>query len=158
MSSVPPTSYPGSPRRAVAAMALTFAIAAVSAACSSDAGGPVSDPPTTASHDATETPTQDATATGPEFDGQGADVDASMLGHDWPLTITSGRVNCVRTASGVQVVFTSDDNERYALNGTAKAAAADFGYLSLNKIWADDPSTGAKKDIGVLISICDPLM
>lgn len=94
-----------------------------------------------------------------EFDGHGANVDRTMFGKAWPLTLADGRVNCVvDTAGNVAVVFTSDDNKRYGLNGVAKAQAETWGYLPLEDIWAPNPSTGAKKDIGVLIDVCAPMM
>ncbi|MGJ9414230.1 DUF2511 domain-containing protein [Aeromicrobium sp. CF4.19] len=96
-----------------------------------------------------------------EFDGSGANVDESQFGDDWPLTVESGRVNCspVGDTSGVEAVFTSDDEKRYALNGTAKGGAEANGYLMVDEIWADNPDfDGAKKDIGVLIDVCKPLL
>jgi len=95
-----------------------------------------------------------------DFDGHGANVEKAMFGDAWPLTLPGGRVNCVVDATNgqVSVVFTSDDNKRYALNGVANSHAGVWGYLPLDAIWAQNPATGAKKDIGVLIDICAPLM
>lgn len=109
---------------------------------------------------ATDQSTDDGSASSPKFDGHGADVDRSMFGEAWPLTVSSGRINCIGASGGpIQVVFTSDDNKRYAVNGTARGAAADFGYLDVESIWADDPNNpGAKIDISPLIDICAPLM
>lgn len=95
-----------------------------------------------------------------KWDGSGANVDKSQFGEDWPLTLKNGRVNCNKVSGGgVEAVFTSDDNKRYALNGTAKGYAQESGYLMVDKIWVDNPDIeGAKKDIGVLIDVCKPMM
>lgn len=95
------------------------------------------------------------------FDGHGANVTRAMFGKRWPLSVSSGRVNCVPASGGnLMVIFTADDNTRYALNGIARSAQneAAFGFKEITPIWLDDPETGAKKDIGVLIDICAPLM
>lgn len=89
----------------------------------------------------------------------GANVTREEFGPSWPLTVPSGRVNCVRSGSNVAVVFTSDDEKRYAVNGIARNQISDMGYLELGPIWAPNPKVkGAFKDIGVLIDICKPLM
>lgn len=94
------------------------------------------------------------------FDGHGANVSAKAFGKSWPLTVRSGRVNCVPAGGkNIMVVFTANNDTRYAINGTARSRAADYGFRDVQKIWADDPKyPGLKKDISVLIDVCSPLM
>jgi hypothetical protein len=95
-----------------------------------------------------------------KFDGHGANVNASMFGKRWPLTIKSGRVNCIQVAGGLTVVtFTADNHVSYALNGTARSREDAFDLKEVMPVWADDPQNpGAKKDISVLTDICAPLI
>lgn len=96
------------------------------------------------------------------YDGSGANVKRSQFGKKWPLTVKSGRVNCIRTGgTGVAVAFTADNGKKYALNGTAKGSENKevFGFVDVDPIWADNPDVpGTKKDIGVLIDVCQPYM
>lgn len=92
------------------------------------------------------------------FDGHGANVSAGRFGKKWPLTVRSGRVNCIGTGA-VWVVFTANDGTRYAVNGLARQQEATEGFKDIRKIWADNPQiSGTKKDISPLIDICAPLM
>ena len=61
----------------------------------------------------------------------------------WPLTVSSGRVECIR---GLFAVF-HHKNKIYALNGSAISK----GYTSINPIWKDNPNIkGTKINIGIL--------
>ncbi len=92
------------------------------------------------------------------FDGHGANVSAAAFGKRWPLTVPSGRVNCIGTGA-VWVVFTADDGTRYAVNGLARGHMADQGFKDIAAIWAKNPAVpGTKKNIGPLIDVCAPLM
>ena len=98
------------------------------------------------------------------FDGHGANVSASRFGKKWPLTVESGRVNCLPIETGsnlVMVIFTANNGDRYAVNGIARSPSrmADFGLKDIYRIWAPNPKIpGTKKDIGPLIDVCAPLM
>lgn len=86
-------------------------------------------------------------------------VNAKRFGDSWPLTVSSGIVNCSVESNGVAVIFQPDDESgKYALNGYAKGSETMefYGLELIDPIWKDDPATGAKKDIGVLIDICQP--
>jgi hypothetical protein len=94
-----------------------------------------------------------------------AHVTHERFGKTWPLTVESGQVNCAKEANGSVAVFfysddSADDEPGYALNGYAKGSKTMefYGLQSVDPIWADDPETGYKKDIGVLIDICKPYM
>ncbi|MDF1705826.1 MAG: DUF2511 domain-containing protein [Aeromicrobium sp.] len=86
-----------------------------------------------------------------------ADVTQDQFGEDWPLTVTSGLIICNKMASSTAVIFRADGSDQgYALNGVAKGGnnMETFDLIDVDPIWADDPATGAKKDIGVLIDVC----
>lgn len=139
-------------------------VAAALSACSGAAGEKKASPGATATTTASSEPTETVvTIPGGKYtldSDFGANVTKAEFGPTWPLTIKSGRVNCVRTGNGnVAVVFTSDDEQRYAVNGIARNQIPDMGYLELDPIWAPDPKIkDAKMDISVFIDICKPLM
>ena len=58
-------------------------------------------------------------------------VSRAEFGADWPLTVDRGTLSC----DGPGVVFTTDDGEEYAVNGTAKGS----GYPGIEPIWREDP-------------------
>jgi hypothetical protein len=95
-----------------------------------------------------------------------AEVSKARFGKSWPLTVSDGIVNCiVNGGGGVAAIFqpsasTADRPIRYALNGTAKGSVSmrELGLKPVDPIWADDPATGSKKDISVLIEVCRPFM
>ncbi|MHB8185893.1 MAG: DUF2511 domain-containing protein [Dermatophilaceae bacterium] len=95
-----------------------------------------------------------------------AEVSKARFGKSWPLTVSDGIVNCiVNGGGGVAAIFqpsasTADRPIRYALNGTAKGSVSmrELGLKPVDPIWADDPATGYKKDISVLIDVCRPYM
>lgn len=83
-------------------------------------------------------------------------VSRAEFGDKWPLSVESGEMRCVnRTAPGYgQVVFISG-GVTYAINGTARTAAAKNGWvdLSTSPIWLNNPSIpGAKIDISPLLN------
>ena len=96
------------------------------------------------------------------FDGHGANVSARMFGHRWPLTVRSGRVNCIPTGGGrTIVVFTANNRRTYPLNGTAKVVGPRIGLHlhPLASIWARNPQVkGLRKDISPLLDVCAPVM
>jgi hypothetical protein len=95
------------------------------------------------------------------FDGHGANVSARTFGRRWPLTVRSGRVNCIPTGGGgTIVVFTANNRRTYPLNGTARRRAEDRPpSASLASIWARDPRVkGLRKDISPLVDVCAPVM
>jgi len=57
-------------------------------------------------------------------------VVSSDFGGDWPLTVYSGTVNCIRNG---HAVFIGGDGV-YAMNGTAKNFADRYGYLDIREI------------------------
>jgi len=95
-----------------------------------------------------------------------ADVSKARFGKSWPLTVSDGIVNCVvNGGGGVAAIFqpsasTANRPIRYALNGTAKGSVSmrELSLKPVDPIWADDPTTGSKKDISVLIDVCRPYM
>jgi hypothetical protein len=120
--------------------------------------------------DKSEKPSKATEAVAPEYpyefvDGS-AEVNREQFGEDWPVTVRAGIVNCIKEGNGsVVAIFqparsTADNPEKYALNGSAKGSEtmAFYGLKDIAPIWADDPATGAKKDIGVLIDVCKPYM
>jgi len=71
-------------------------------------------------------------------------VSQKDFGDKWPLTVSSGQVECKR---GVLAVF-HHRNKTYGLNGTAIS----YGYQRIDPIWKDDPNIkGNKISIGILI-------
>lgn len=55
-----------------------------------------------------------------------------QYGAEWPFTVESGRLRC---DPGSHVVFVADGTA-YAINGSAKGAAARNGYANVDAIWA----------------------
>jgi hypothetical protein len=60
----------------------------------------------------------------------GLELTEAQYGEKWPLTVSSGYVECKNNA----VIFHSNGNT-YAVNGVAKSQ----GYSEINAIWKDDP-------------------
>jgi hypothetical protein len=70
------------------------------------------------------------------------------FGTKWPFTVDEGTLACKGKSSFGEVIFTAN-GKTYAINGTAKGTKK---YLSIDEIWADNPSvSGVKKDIGPII-------
>lgn len=83
----------------------------------------------------------------------GVEVRRSDFGRAWPLTVTSGVLNC----EGLAVTFTANGTT-YAVNGFARQMDR---WPDINPIWADAGiGLGYKKDIGPLIErgleLCGP--
>lgn len=156
-------------------MKLTIPVTACVAALvltSACGGSPSSDPRSgvTTNTDGSVTLTSQPPAPGPttpsqryQYDGHGVNVSAKAFGKSWPLTLRTGRVNCIPLNVGdlklTMVVFTADNGTQYAVNGTARSRKADYGFKDVEGIWADDPAyPGTKKDIGVIIDVCQPML
>jgi hypothetical protein len=96
------------------------------------------------------------------LEGNGANVTRRRYGKAWPLTVPSGRVNCIPITAGSQklvvATFVTDNGARYWLNGTAKARADDLGLRDIDTIWAEDPSVPGLKKTMVLIDVCTKYM
>ena len=60
------------------------------------------------------------------------EIAKSQYGAEWPFTVESGRLRC---DPGSHVVFVSNQSV-YAINGSAKGAAAKNGYRNVDAIWA----------------------
>lgn len=61
---------------------------------------------------------------------------ASEFGDDWPLTVSSGYVDC---EEGMYVVFRAN-GITYAVNGTALSFKDRRGYVDIHRIWKDHPT------------------
>lgn len=61
----------------------------------------------------------------------GLELTKEQYGDKWPLTVSSGHIECKNNA----VIFHSD-GKTYAVNGVARAQ----GYSEINTIWKDDPA------------------
>lgn len=109
-----------------------------------DGGGNVEDDSTVNGEESAEpSPEEDAESSGEE-DADGMRVSADDYGDDWPLTVSSGTLDCQREA----VTFTTQGTT-YAVNGMAESH--DLG-VDIEPIWADNPEIpGTKKNIGPLI-------
>lgn len=79
-------------------------------------------------------------------------VTRTDLGDTWPLTVDYAVLHCQpKQAGGINLqlaTLTAPDGTEYALNGHAKSHTT---AQDIEPIWAPDPSTGAKVDIGPLI-------
>ena len=73
-----------------------------------------------------------------------SDISRDKFGESWPFTVDRGNLYCV---NGNQVVFASSGG-LYAVNG---AAINSGKYQSLDPIWVNNPSTGAKKSLSEII-------
>lgn len=60
------------------------------------------------------------------------DVSQSQFGDKWPLIVSNGTLKCTKSS----VIFVTDSNKEYAVNGFAKSR----GYLDITPIWKDDLS------------------
>jgi Protein of unknown function (DUF2511) len=70
-------------------------------------------------------------------------VSRSQLGEEWPFTVEEGLVQ----GRGWGSVTFKARGEVYAVNGVAKGQ----GFKNIDAIWANDPATGLKKNIGPII-------
>ena len=70
-------------------------------------------------------------------------VSRQQLGDEWPFTVDDG---IIQAEAGVSVTFKAR-GDVYAVNGLAKGQ----GFKDIEPIWADDPETGLKKNIGPII-------
>jgi len=82
---------------------------------------------------ATPLPTEIPPTPAPTVTPQGL-LSKSDIGDKWPLTVESGVVRCTRLTGGVQVVTFETDGKTYAVNGTAKARIAQFGWIAIEEI------------------------
>lgn len=72
-------------------------------------------------------------------------ITQANFGDKWPLTVSSGEIQCIN-----QMVIFTVQGTIYAVNGTAKTHS---NYKDIREIWADSPQgMGLKKDIGPLIN------
>jgi len=69
-------------------------------------------------------------------------VSHSQFGGEWPFTVKEG----ILRGRGRGITFKAM-GEEYAVNGVAKGQ----GFKDIDAIWADDPTTGLKKNIGPII-------
>jgi hypothetical protein len=92
-------------------------------------------------------------------ENQGIPIDQSTLGEDWPLTLQSGRIWCATyiRSNGVEVpnavIFYGEDNQHYAVNGTATSVT---NYPSILTIAQPNLTPGMEdttKSVGPIISI-----
>ena len=71
------------------------------------------------------------------------EITRTQYGIEWPFTVERGRLRC---DPGSHVVFLAND-KTYAVNGSAKGAAARNGYENVDEIWAiqsmGEPATTA---------------
>lgn len=75
---------------------------------------------------------------------RGVKVSRAEYGDAWPLTVESGRLECVPPSA---IIFHSG-GETYAVNGTADS----LGYRDIRPIWRDNPDGPTPKiNIGPLI-------
>lgn len=75
-------------------------------------------------------------------------VSKAGLGVDWPLRVPSGVLAC-NGSDGFGEATITTGGKKYALNGIAQKSAD-----AIDPIWAPDPENpGAKKDLGVLITL-----
>lgn len=79
------------------------------------------------------------------------DVDEPWSGEHWPFTVPSGQVELVGHSS---VVF-HHDGTAYAINGTARTAAARKGWTDImgTSLWRDAPGGYGKVDISPIINL-----
>lgn len=74
----------------------------------------------------------------------GKEVSAADFGDRWPLTVPSGKVNCIKPNAAIFI----HEGTTYQLNGMASQQ----GYTSINGIWRDNPSVpGTKVSISPLL-------
>lgn len=79
-------------------------------------------------------------------------VTRTEMGAEWPLTVDYAVLHCqAKEAGGYNLqlaTLSAPDGTLYALNGSAKSHTT---AKDIDPIWAPDPDTGAKVDIGPLI-------
>lgn len=73
------------------------------------------------------------------------------MGHLWPLTVPSGTLAC---PSDNQVVFTTDNDETYALNGQAERHHPSIEPLRAEGAGGDKISLGALRSKAM--QLCGP--
>src|SRR5690348_10739187 len=81
------------------------------------------------------------TACGGRTNDGSIEISKGQYGADWPFTVDRGRLRC---DAGSNVVFVAND-KTYAINGSAKGAAARNGYQSVDPIWAFQPTEAPTK-------------
>jgi hypothetical protein len=86
---------------------------------------------------------------GASSDGNSAEVSATDLGSEWPLTVDHGTLRCDGSGGLGAVTFEAPDGSTYGVNGIALGQ----GAPDIRPIWADDPSLGQglKINIGPLL-------
>jgi hypothetical protein len=74
----------------------------------------------------------------------GKGVTASEFGDQWPLSVDSGRIDCIAPGAAIFIY----DGTTYQLNGMAQSQ----GYARINPIWRNNPEIpGAKISISPLL-------
>ena len=117
------------------ALALMAVVASLSG-CGSDNGA--------AADQATEE--QPAETAEPVEEAEPGTITRAQFGDAWPFTVDEGVLRCEGEGGVGAVIFEAEGTE-YGVNGVAKSQ----GYADVEPIWADDPSIGAKKNIGPII-------
>lgn len=74
-----------------------------------------------------------------------AAIERSQYGERWPFTVDAGIISCVDGS----IIFTHQ-SKNYAVNGMAINTKR---YEKIDEIWADDPNTGAKKNLSEIINL-----
>ncbi|OOE76565.1 hypothetical protein BZG25_15545 [Salinivibrio sp. ML198] len=76
----------------------------------------------------------------------GMSVSSETFGKEWPFTVNSGVLDCVKGSAAIFKV----NGKSYQLNGVASS----LGFEPIDKIWKDNPETpGAKINTGPMISL-----
>jgi hypothetical protein len=70
-------------------------------------------------------------------------VSRQQFGDEWPFIVDEGAIQ----GRGWGSVTFKAGGDVYAVNGLAKGQ----GFKDIEPIWADDPETGSKKNIGPII-------
>ncbi|WP_417589220.1 DUF2511 domain-containing protein [Pararhodobacter oceanensis] len=74
----------------------------------------------------------------------GEAISAETFGDQWPLTVDSGRIDCIAPNAAVFI----HNGTTYQLNGMAQSR----GYALINPIWRDNPDIpGTKISISPLL-------
>lgn len=144
-------------------------VGAVLAGCGGDDGDPVAAErsttttaePTTTTAEVTTSTTSKATTTtvsaAPCADEEPTKVNTGGwvlickedFGEEWPFTVADGLLSCrtletLETGGGPAIVFGPDDTA-YAINGAAKAVAAENEWKAVDDIWLDDSASPGLK-------------
>ena len=82
----------------------------------------------------------------PKSEQSGILTSSEMFGSEWPFTVSSGVVDCVK---GSAAVFKAN-GKSYQLNGVASM----LGFESIDSIWKDNPAIpGTKVNIDPMIDL-----